>query len=230
MKNRPVLLLLPGLDGTGELFRWFRTAIEPVAEPRVVWYPSDPNLTLDELVDHVAKQVPSVPYAILAESFSGPLAIQLAATTLSDLRGVILSTSFAASPWPEWLERMPLGLLARARPRAGFSDALLGEAPDEVKRVTEEVVRGIPPAVVAARMRLVLRTDVRDVLRSSSIPFAYLAARQDWLVGKSGLESVLDARPDIEVSHLDGPHLLLQAKPREAAAAVSEHLSRWFPE
>jgi pimeloyl-ACP methyl ester carboxylesterase len=230
MKNRPVLVLLPGMDGTGELFRWFRAAIEPFAEPRVVGYPSDPALTLDELVDHVAQQVPGGPYAIVAESFSGPIAIQLASTTLSDLRGVILSTSFAASPWPEWLGNLPLGLLTRARPRAGFSEALLGDAPDEVKRVTEEVVRGIPPAVIAARMRLVLRTDVRDVLRSCPITFACLAGRQDWLVGERGLESVLDARPDIEVSHLDGPHLLLQAKPREAAAAVSEYLSRWFPE
>lgn len=227
--GRPELLLLPGLDGTGRLFQWFESAIEPHATTRVVSYPSDPSLTLEELVDHASLQVPRVPYAIVAESFSGPIAIMLASTTLSDLRGVILSTSFAASPWPDWLGHLPLVLLARFRPRWVLPDVLLGEVPEEVLRVTEEVLRDVPPTVIAGRMRLVLRTDVRDILRPSSIPFAYLAGTQDRLLGASGLDGVRDARPDIEVSFVDGPHLLLQAKPQEVATVVSEYLSKWFP-
>ncbi|MFA5258386.1 MAG: hypothetical protein WC360_09565, partial [Opitutales bacterium] len=77
----PALILLPGLDGTGRLFSDFVAALGPEADVVVVSYPTDQCLSYHELVAFVRPFLPrDRPYVILAESFSGPIGIALAAS------------------------------------------------------------------------------------------------------------------------------------------------------
>jgi hypothetical protein len=70
-------ILLPGFDGTGTLFAPFLRALPPGIEPVVVTYPADRNPSADELVGFVLKRLPeSEPFVLIAESFSGPIALK----------------------------------------------------------------------------------------------------------------------------------------------------------
>src|SRR5260221_8527089 len=93
------LILMPGMDGTGELFAPLLRALGSSMESAVVRYPADAPLGYAELLPRVRAELPSSePFVLLGESFSGPLALMLAAEAPAGLRGVILCASFASNP------------------------------------------------------------------------------------------------------------------------------------
>ena len=86
----PKLILLPGMDGTGELFADFVKAL-PNLEIEVMRYPTDRHLSYEQLVPIVRSGISaSEPFVFVAESFSTPLAIKLAADNPSNLKGVVI--------------------------------------------------------------------------------------------------------------------------------------------
>jgi hypothetical protein len=100
------LVLLPGMDGTGRLFTGFRALLDPRFKVTVVSYPSDQPLGYSELEILVRSSLTeNRPFVLLAESFSGPLAIPIAASLPSGLAGLVLCFTFSRSPWP-WLSKL----------------------------------------------------------------------------------------------------------------------------
>ena len=77
-----MLVLLPGLDGTGKLFSEILKALEGRVATLIVDYPKDVSLGYDELEVlkvRCAALPDDRPFVLLGESFSGPLAIRIAA-------------------------------------------------------------------------------------------------------------------------------------------------------
>jgi pimeloyl-ACP methyl ester carboxylesterase len=218
------------MDGTGRLFRWLLPAIHPETRAVVVSYPPDRFLGYRQLADLVAQQIPVGRYAIIAESFSGPVAAILASERPGGLRGVILSTSFVVPPAPRWLRFAPLEFIFRFRPATPLLRFLLLDPAcgAEVVAGVADAIAATPSSVLASRVREVLSTDASEALQSCTVPVAYIAAAGDRVLGLRGLKAAKRARPDIESVILGGPHLLLQAKPRDAAAVINAHLQRWF--
>ena len=81
------LVLLPGLDGTGDLFSNFVEALSPSLEAKIVRYPADRPLSYVDLFPIALNSIPTKPFVLLGESFSTPLAVRLAATNPSSLKG-----------------------------------------------------------------------------------------------------------------------------------------------
>ena len=95
------LVLLPGMDGTGDLFEPLQEALDPRTRVDIVRYPGSGPQGYDELEPRIRAQLPAdEPFVLLGESFSGPLAIAIAATPPPGLRGLILCCSFARAPAP----------------------------------------------------------------------------------------------------------------------------------
>jgi len=220
-------LLLPGMHGTSRLFDRLLKVLPHGISPRVIEYATDEVLGYDQLLRRV--EVPREPFAIVAESFSGPLAIRLAARGPTNLRGLVLAASFARSPRPivprwaaglvrSWLFRIPL-------PQAGIRRMLLGDdAPrEELVEVCEEH-RKVRPAVLAARIRAVLTVDVRDEFERIRVPILYLAGRRDRVVPPRVAQELQSLRPDLEMVTLDSPHAVLQRQPMEAASVIGRFL------
>jgi len=81
------LVLLPGLDGTGELFASFIDALGGFAT-QVIAYPTDRAMTYAEHENFVRGKLPAdEDFVLLAESFSGPIGISIAAAAPPRLKG-----------------------------------------------------------------------------------------------------------------------------------------------
>lgn len=218
------LVLLPGMDGTGELFAEFIAALDPRITPIVVRYPADQALDYAGLEAFARGFLPlDAPYVLLAESFSGPVAIALAASRPPGLLGLVLSCTFAANPHP-WFK--PMQALLRFLPiSAGVADLaspfLLGRSATPARRgALRSAISGVPAGVFRRRLHAVLEVDYSARLAGIDVPILYLQAMQDRIVHPSAARPMMTLARAISVECVTGPHLLLQARPRETAAIV----------
>lgn len=222
-------MLLPGLDGTGELFGPLLAELPDWIHPIVVSYPRDRELGYAELLPLAASFLPNdVPFAILGESFSGPLAIMLAAGRPAGLKGVILCATFVKKPFrtlPAWLGGLCVGpifrlwpalLKLRSLPTRGELRGLLPLA--------LAAIRSVRPEVVASRVRALMNVDARAELRAMPFPLLYLQALRDQLIRKHNVEEIKMIRPDVSIAQIDTRHFLLQLEPKRAAAAIAAFL------
>ena len=178
MSEKPTVVLLPGLDGTGRLFGWLIRELEAHAKVRVISYPPERFLGYPELADLVRGQAPAGPYAIVAESFSGPVAVTVGATKPAGLRGIILSASFVVPPAPRLLRFVPFELFIRLGiPRTLLHYFLLdSRSTMEVGPELALAIASVAPSVLGARVREVLGSNTSDSLRSCAAPVVFLAA------------------------------------------------------
>ncbi len=98
-KTKVHYLFLPGLHGTGTLFEPLTDCAPPNVECTVVTYPVDRELSYREYADYViANFIPEKPFVIVAESFSGPVAVLAAERKPASLIGMVLCNTFVYSP------------------------------------------------------------------------------------------------------------------------------------
>lgn len=67
----------------------------------IIDYPLDRRLGYDALVAHVRGRLAGDRFVVVGESFSGPVAIELAASH-PQVAGLVLAASFARHPLPSW--------------------------------------------------------------------------------------------------------------------------------
>jgi pimeloyl-ACP methyl ester carboxylesterase len=215
------------MDGTGTLFQPLLAALPPHAASRVIAYPADAALGYDALTEMVREQLPTKhPYVLLAESFSGPIAINLAACRAKRLAGLVLCNTFARSPlsipqpiW-RWLpQRLPMA----AVPALLVERTLLGRyASPETRRSLHHAIAQVSPAVWAARLRTLLQVDVRRQLMHITVPCLYLKGEQDRLISATFCTEICEALTRVHLRPVAGPHALLQARAGECARYIAE--------
>jgi pimeloyl-ACP methyl ester carboxylesterase len=223
------LVLIPGLDGTGELFEPFLAVLDSV-ETQVIAYPPDRSMTYAEHEAHVRENLPRTgDYLLLAESFSGPVGIGIAASAPAGLKGLILCCSFASNPLPVF---GPLARLIAFSPAIKVPPALIapllyaGHGTPALRRAHEQAMAKVSATALRARVSAILAADCGALLRRVRVPMLYLQARADRLVPRSALRKIERIRPDIQTAAFDAPHFLLQTQPLLAADCVKTFISR----
>jgi pimeloyl-ACP methyl ester carboxylesterase len=224
------LILLPGLDGTGELFEPLLEHLADDFEPQVVSYPGEGDQTYAELLEVVRAALPrSEAYVVLGWSFSGPLALTLAATAPPNLRGVILCASFESNPQPllGWLAPLAQPPLFRLFPLFSQAKALLGgySNPDLRRRLASAHAKAGATAL-SCRVRQVLGLRDSALARQCPVPLLYVAGDRDRVVPRRNVRAIAQSVPVAEVVTLRGPHLVLLTDPEAAAAAISQFCRR----
>lgn len=218
------LVLLPGLDGTGTLFGPLVEALAGKLRVTVLSYPADRALGYDALEAIADAALPAQgPLVLLGESFSGPLAVSLAAKHPGRVVGLILCCTFVRNPRPvlgllrALLPFLPLGRI----PLALLAPVLHGRFDNPSLRagLARALVR-VPAAVLRARLRSVIDVDATARLNQVVCPVLYLRAEEDLVVPASAGRFIVRRHPSTEVLRLAGPHALLQSMPEECAKVV----------
>lgn len=217
-----VVVLLPGADGTGALFQPLIEALD--FECLCVTYPADRLLGYTALTDIALESLPrSEAFIVLGESFSGPIAINIAASKPTGLLGLILCASFARSPRPALsLSTGLLHLLPIRLPVSILSALLMGkQSTRQLRQQLREALNLVRASVMRRRIRAVLKVDCIDRLRRVVVPALYLRATADRLVPRSAGDEFIANAPAGELIEIDAPHFLLQCQPVVAAAAIT---------
>jgi len=217
------IILLPGVDGTGQLFaRFIAAAPRPFAVTSIALPPEVSSY--NELADHVARNLPvGEPVVVIAESFSGPLALAL--TVRRPIAALVLCNSFVGAPRWRQLRWLIWPVLFQFRlPRFLVRRYMVGEAADDalVDQVVQ-VVASVPASVLAARLRCVLNTDEAGSFARCTVPTLYVRGTEDRLVPESASRRMAAVRA-MSIAHVRGPHFLLQANPEGAWKAITPFL------
>ena len=219
-------MLLPGLDGTGLLFDNFLRAAPPDVQLDVCALPHDP-VDYAGLATHLAPRLQlSSATVLLAESFSGPLAIMLAETNA--VAALVLCNSFVEPPRSRALRVLARPWVFRRPPPVAFIRRFLvgREASDDLVARVRSVIASVPPAVLAGRLRTALSSSVAQRLARCAVPVLYLRGTADRVVPESSVDAVVRAAPDrMSVVRLDAPHLLIQVAPDAAWRAINSALA-----
>src|SRR6266516_4682725 len=162
-------VLLPGLDGTGELFAPFVDAAPVGVSTIVADYPTS-EASVDILERHAREKITDH-CIVIAESFSGPIGVRIAADVR--VQALVLCNSFISSPiFPALRYLVIPPLFTIPLPSLVIRSILLGHQshPALVENV-HSVLRRLPADVIARRVRQVLQTNGGQLDRFPS-PFS----------------------------------------------------------
>ena len=238
------LILLPGMDGTGELFAPFVQALQVNSRYKniktiVVSYPPNEALNYAQLTKLASAYIPpNKPYILLGESFSGPIAIALAAKADSHLKGIILSCSFARNPKSSLSRLLPvLNFMLPTMPTMPINKLtmpvvkhfLMANVNNEmVVKILFVATQKVLPTVMRARLIAVINVDYTENLAKINVPILYLQAKNDCLVPASAGKYIAENAKNVELVTLNAPHLLLQIVPNEAAKKIQTFIEKTF--
>jgi pimeloyl-ACP methyl ester carboxylesterase len=227
--SRPILVLMPGLDGTGLLFTEFVRLVSPQVQCIVIAYPKDQPMGYDELEGIVLAALPKQQsFVLLGESFSGPLAIRIAARKPSGLVGLILCVTFAKNPYPRlaWARPLAAYLPVKSLPRWVRAPLMWGSAsPKRAPTRMARAMSGVSSAVIRRRIAALLTVDETVALGRLKIPTLVLRAIHDRVISKRATQAILEALPSAKQVDVEGPHLLLRTQPSRCAEIILGFLS-----
>jgi pimeloyl-[acyl-carrier protein] methyl ester esterase len=225
----PILVLLPGLDGTGILFADFVKALSPSADCLVLSYPKDQPMGYDDLDALVGRSLPqSRPYVLLGESFAGPLALRIAARRPAGLVGLILCVTFARNPFPylSWARPLAAYLPLKSLPRWLRAPLMWGSNdPRQASSQTERAISGVSATVIRRRIAELMTVDESAALARIILPSLVLRATRDRVISRRATLQLANGITDAKLVEVDGPHLLLKTRPAECAKIILEFLS-----
>jgi pimeloyl-ACP methyl ester carboxylesterase len=217
------------MDGSGLLLTDFISALRGEHDVVVIRYPPHDELGYSELEDIARGSLPtSGSFALLGESFSGPIAISVAAAAPPGLVGLILCCSFARNPRPlgRWFRSVVRFLPVKRIPTAILSRLLFGDfSSDGRKSELRRALTEVSHQALRKRVEALLNVDVSAKLARVNVPVLYLRALRDRLVPRGASELIALLAPATQMTDIDAPHFLLQTAPAVAADAVSRFLA-----
>lgn len=220
------LIVLPGLDGTGVLSDPLCDQLARSFDVEAVRYPND-LATYEDALRWLLPRLPAGDYCVVAESFSGPLAVMLAKEQPAGLKALILVASFARSPrrvppfFAASLYLLPIRSAALIRLSRWLLVGKWGTRSFPEDFVS--VIRPMPRRTLAGRLREVLRVNVVETLQDVAVPGLLVAASADALVPSRRKGDFRAAGWTVRT--VDGPHFLNLTRPQEVANAIKAFLS-----
>jgi len=218
------LLLLPGLDGTDVFFEPLLQQLPPWIRARTVQFPDAGPYDYASLLELVRQALADTPACyVLASSFSGPLAVMLAASEPEKVRGLILGATFLRAP-----RRLPAALRLVARAPAVAALRWLRRLPVWVLRTPDDPLRQakrrtwaqVSARALAGRARAVLGADVRDLLSRCPQPLLCVAYAEDRVVARRYAQEIMAGGASARLVTLPGGHLGMFADPAALAAEI----------
>jgi pimeloyl-ACP methyl ester carboxylesterase len=187
-----LLVLVPGMDGTGQLFyrqvpllaRSFRTATYALRNDAA---------TMDVLIEDLGRVIDTVApetrrAVVVGESFGGALAMSFALARPEQVSALVVLNSFPYFA-PQFrlrlarygLRLIPWGVMSLIRRATAFRLHSAHTRRDDIRRFME-LTAGASRDGYLNRLQLLMSYDLRDGLHDLRPPTLFLAAEQDHLV------------------------------------------------
>ncbi len=221
------LLLLPGLDGTCKLFSRFMHMRPPTFSCEVLAY-DDGFTKFDDYVNAVKMRLSADAKTVLiAESFSGPIAAQIASRCRDRIAGVVFAASFVKPPHASLLNLAEIAptLLFNLMRETLVNHFCVNGVHDKVVLDEAKAVVGALASEVIKRRLMLLGSLAKLQLAPIDIPVLSLRATQDRLITQAATSSITTTFPKTISIDVEAPHFLLQTRPEECWRHVEKFVA-----
>lgn len=218
------LVLMPGLDGTGICFGPLIHALPPDVPRTVVAYPDDENLSLGDHAGFVAARLTGENTILVAESFSGLVALMLLHERPAGVKGVVFSATFAEPLHPFLIRATGLvpgaaSLVKRLPARLLNTFLFHSHACKALEDMLRKSLLKVGPTGLKQRARLIAAGYPFPDDRFA-VPCLYLQAAQDRVVPAGAADWFRSRFASFDLVRFDAPHCLLQTIPGESAEEI----------
>ncbi|MEO0574693.1 MAG: alpha/beta fold hydrolase [Pseudomonadota bacterium] len=220
----PSVIMLPGFDGSGLLFQPLIDAIGTSCGCLPVAYDNHKDVAgyISQIKAFCRDNGPAI---VIAESFSGPLAVEVMADPDVPIVAGVLSATFA---------KPPLALIISLAQKLRLASLTLPAVSEQVLRLfclngvrdiglirdIVNVVRNVDAPVMESRITALTHMDATLQLSNITQPVLLLHAADDRVVRRRFSASLAEGIPNLREITVPGPHLLLQASARDCAAQI----------
>ncbi|HEX8030652.1 MAG TPA: alpha/beta fold hydrolase [Vicinamibacterales bacterium] len=231
------LFLVPGIDGTGQLFYRQIPGLEQRFQVTTMRLRDDAR-SMEELVadlhDAVTRVAGDDPVTILGESFGGALTLSYAVAHPESIDRMVILNSFAhfgsqARLWLGYhlLRATPWGMMRIIRQLNARRMHSAQTERDEIRRY-HDLMRAATRQGYLSRLRILRDYDIREQLPSIAAPVLYLAADRDTLVPAVEQATLMsELTPAATMRVLEGHgHSCLIAPDMDLASILDEWLAR----
>lgn len=174
------------------------------------------------LTDYVKEKLPTKDFVLVAESFSGPIAAQLAQQNLKNLKGIIFVATFLSSPNKTLLrlsKRLPIKLLSKL-PTARYiiqNYFFGGQANRVLINQFINTIYQVPTTTLKQSMQSLKLDEYR-----CSIPTLYIQPKFDRLMSNTKAQEFQKKFENIVIEEVDGPHFILQTQPKQCTKVITK--------
>ncbi|HQQ76596.1 MAG TPA: alpha/beta hydrolase [Thermoanaerobaculia bacterium] len=216
------VVLLPGLHGSTALYDAFVALAPPWARCVPVPLPTLGSQSLDGLATTLEAELKRLEgFVLVAESYSGPIAVRLAARL-----GQKVSLLALCNPLVEMPVALPAGLAASAASWRGMpataAAMVLADGDRALGQAALDGIRALPKEVLEARLRAAFAATAEEIAPLLAPPVLAILGSRDRLVSPERTKALLEGVPFASVAELDAPHLVVQTKPAEVWDAISD--------
>lgn len=218
------IVLLPGLDGTGNLFSPLIRSLSEF-DCEVIALPETGSQDYHSMTKWVLERLPKDDFILVAESFSGPIGAALARESVENMKGIVFVATFLSAPRKVLVglvRYLPLKLFSFLPPATYFYKLLFlgpNTSADIVDSFTS-IIRALPAPLIRARLNSIY--SLACTLELCHLPVVYIQASFDKLVPASKVKEFESRFSRIVIRTIEGPHFILQAKPIICAEAIAE--------
>lgn len=220
------VVLLPGLDGTGELFTPLLDKLPKFIEVQIIKYDTQKKQSYYELLDYVISKLPTDDFVLIAESFSGFIAYQIGLKKPKNLKHIILVATFLQNPRPILLNFIPSSyILSLPIPKIIIKIFFLGFSTN-IKTINlfQKVIRKVSHEVLYFRLQEIKK--IKFKRENIILPTTYIQAKDDQLVLKNSLKDWKQVCQNLKIYQVEGKHFILQSNPKICAEIITKTIQK----
>jgi pimeloyl-ACP methyl ester carboxylesterase len=179
------------------------------------------------LVDFVLSKLPNEEFILVGESFSGPIAYQVALNKPEHLLSVVFVATFLTSPKKKLLNLtkiLPTKLFLKIPiPNVLVKNYLFGTGiSDETIGLFNKTLKIVSSDVFSFRLSEISK--LHGNLEACDIKATYIQATDDKLVPNSSVEEFKKVFKNITIFCIEGTHFILQTNPSGCAEIIENEI------
>ncbi len=220
------IILLPGMDGTGLLFKPLLQLSSNNLTLEIIPLSDTGYQSIDDEVERIARIIKSEPIIIFAESYSGRIAYELAKKPTTDIKHIIFAASFLSTP--SYLSRfsqlLPLSILKQRLMPNIFINWLFFQNKESLQLIDlfYQSINTVDDNILKTRLRNI--ANMKSPEEKIDLEITYIAADNDLLVSYLAINDFKKVFKVVKEKMLPGGHFIAQTNPQECLKIINERV------
>lgn len=211
------------MDGTGKLFTPFTDVLPPHVNVAVFPLTQEVGVSYAQQAEHIAAQL-TAKSVIIAESYSGMIALELASKYPDKIDKLVFIASFIGPPssLSRFAHCIPKSLLSLAQSRI-ITHLLFGRFSNStLETLFHDTMDLVSAKLLAFRLKQI--SQLAPPHFNIDVPCLCVNPSQDIFVSQKAMSVFLDTFEDISFQTVEGTHFLLQTNPNDCWQVIQSYL------